>query len=152
MGAKEYLLKYAALKMEVRVNEERIFEVFNETQIPALAPGDGSRRTAVKDRQEKANIRYIETKDRLQSSIDANKAEMRRIEAAIDSLKDPLHREVLRIRYTDTTNWRPLRWCDVAMRMYGDEEEKDLHRVQRIHREALATLNAVLEGNQCNSR
>ena len=140
MNAKDYLESYAALKMEVRMNEERIFEVFNETHIPAMAPGDGSSRTPAKDRQEKSIIRYIATKDRLQPIIDANKSKMRKIEAAIDRLKDPLHREVLRIRYTDTTGWRPLKWRDVAMRMYGDDEEKDLHHVQRLHREALRSF------------
>ena len=125
------------------MNEERIFEVFNETQIPAIALGEGSGRTPVKDRQEKATIYYIETKDRLQPIIEANKTKMRKIEAAIDSLKDPQHREVLRIRYTDTVGWRPLKWRDVAMRMYGDDEDKDLHHIQRLHREALRSFADV---------
>lgn len=51
MGAKEYLESYAALKMEVRMNEDRISEVFYEAQIPAAHLSDGSRRTqASKDR------------------------------------------------------------------------------------------------------
>ena len=145
MDAKEYLESYAALKMEVRMNEDRISEVFYEAQIPATHLSDGSRRTQVsKDRQENANIRYIEIKDRLQPIIDANKAKMREIEDDIASIPDPMQREVLRIRYTDTDTWKPLKWRDVAMRMYGDDDENALRRLVRFHREALAAFEAVL--------
>ena len=145
MGAKEYLESYAALKMEVRMNEDRIAEVFYEAQIPATHLSDGSRRTpGGRGHQEKANIRYIETKDRLQPMIDANKAKMREIEATIDGIRNPILRELLRIRYTDTDTWKPLKWRDVAMRMYGDDDENALQRLTRFHREALAAFEAVL--------
>ena len=59
MDAKEYLKRYAALKMEARSNEERILQAFNDTQIPAMKQGDGSQRTAGSgDRHESAMIRY----------------------------------------------------------------------------------------------
>ena len=145
MGAKEYLESYAALKMEVRMNEDRICEVFNETQIPATHLRDESRRTpGNRGPQESANIRYIETKDRLQPVIDAKKAQMREIESVIDGISRPMLREVLRIRYTDTNTWKPLKWREVAMRMFGDDDEKDLRRLLLYHREALAAFEAVL--------
>lgn len=145
MDAKEYLESYAALKMEVRMNEDRICEVFNETQIPAAHLSDGSKRTSG-DRgpQESANIRYIETKDRLQPVIDAKKAQMREIESVIDSMSNPMYREVLRIRYTDTTGWKPVKWREVAMRMYGDDDDNAIQNLIRYHREALAAFEAVL--------
>ena len=145
MDAKEYLESYAALKMEVCMHEDRIFEVFNETQMPSISLGNGSQRTPVKDRQEKANIRYIETKDRLQQNIDANIAKMRRIDAIIDRMRTPLFREILRVRYTDTDSWTPLKWSDVSMRIYGDDDEKNVKQTQRKARKALREFAAAME-------
>lgn len=149
MDAKEYLRKYAALKMEARNNEERILLAFNETQIPAMKQGDGSQRTAgAGDRQEKAAIRYIEIKDRLQPQVDANKAEMRKIEDAINSLEDGLQREVLRQRYIDADTWKPVPWRIVSTKMYGDDEGKNVQHVQRVHREAISIIEIVLSAKE----
>lgn len=149
MDAKEYLKRYAALKMEARSNEERILQAFNDTQIPAMKQGDGSQRTAGSgDRHESAMIRYIEVKDRLQPQVDANKAEMKEIEDAINSLDDGLQREVLRVRYIDADGWRPLLWRFVALKMYKSDEEKDVQQVQRIHRKAIEALDAVLAAKE----
>ena len=144
MDAREYLTSYAGLKMEARNNEERIAEAFNETLIPAMAQSDGSQRTPGRgDRQEKASIRYIEIKDRLQPMIDASKARMREIEDTISSLPDPRHREVLRLRYIDTDNWNPVKWRMVALTMYRSNDDNALRRLRRVHREALAAFEAV---------
>lgn len=149
MDAKEYLESYAALKQEALNNEDRILQAFNETLIPAMAQGDGSQRTPGRgDRQEKASIRYIETKDRLQPIIDANKAKMRQIEDTISGLADPMQREVLRLRYLDVDGWKPVKWRFVAMTMYHDDDSKDVLRVQRLCREALASLDAVLTAKE----
>lgn len=69
---------------------------------------------------------------------------MREIEAVIDGISSPMLREVLRIRYTDTDTWKPLKWRDVAMRMYGDDDDNAMRRLLRFHREALAAFEAVL--------
>ena len=131
MDAKEYLMEYAALKQEARNNEERILQAFNESLIPAMAQSDGSQRTPGRgDRQEKASIRYIETKDRLQPIIDANKAKMREIEDTISSLPDPMHREVLRLRYLDVDGWNPVKWRFVALTMYHNDDENALRKLQ----------------------
>ena len=149
MDAKEYLMEYAALKQEARNNEERILQAFNESLIPAMAQSDGSQRTPGRgDRQEKASIRYIETKDRLQPIIDANKAKMREIEDTISSLPDPMHREVLRLRYLDVDGWNPVKWRFVALTMYHNDDENALRKLQYIHREALASIDAVLAAKE----
>lgn len=138
------LEKYAALKMEAQNNEERILQAFNETQIPAMKQGDGSQRTAgAGDRQEKTAISYIEIKDRLQPQVDANKAEMRKIEDAVNSLEDGLQREVLRLRYIDTVSWRPVPWRIVAIKIYKSDAEKYLQQVQRIHRKAKVAFQNI---------
>ena len=149
MDARGYLLEYAALKMEVINNEERIVEAFNDTQIPYVHLSDGSRRPPVsKSRQENANIRYIELKERLQPQIEANKAKMWEIEDNINRLKDPQSREVLRMRYIDVNDWDPTPWWLVAKRLYGAYDEKELKRVQRIHKKALDSFTEVLEIKQ----
>lgn len=45
MDAKAYLESYAALKMEVRMSEDRILEAYNDTLLPAMTVGVGSQRT-----------------------------------------------------------------------------------------------------------
>lgn len=153
MDAKEYLMEYAALKMEARNNEDRILQAFNESLIPAMAQGDGSQRTPGRgDRQEKASIRYIETKDRLQPMIDENRARMRQIEDDIAGLADPMQREVLRLRYIDVDNWNPVPWRLVALTMYHNDDDKDVRRVLRLHREALDSLNTVLSAKEESHR
>ena len=145
MDAKEYLESYAALKQEALNNEDRILQAFNESLIPAMAQGDGSQRTPGRgDRQEKASIRYIETKDRLQPIIDANRAKMRQIEDTIRGIADPMQREVLRLRYLDVDGWKPVKWRFVALTMYHNDEEKDILRVKRLHKEAVAALDAII--------
>ena len=54
-----------------------------------------------------------------------------------------MYREVLRIRYTDTTGWKPVKWREVAMRMYGDDDDNAIRNLIRYHREALAAFEAV---------
>ena len=145
MDAKEYLMEYAALKQEALNREDRISEAFNETLIPAMAQGDGSQRTPGRgDRQEKANIRYMEIKDRLQPMIDENRARMLQIEDDIASLADPMQREVLRLRYIDVDGWNPVKWRIVAQTMYRSNDDNALRRLRRVHREALAALDEVI--------
>lgn len=149
MDAKEYLESYAALKQEALNNEDRILQAFNESLIPAIAQGDGSQRTPGRgDRQEKASIRYIETKDRLQPIIDANRAKMRQIEDTIRGIADPMQREVLRLRYLDVDGWKPVKWRFVALTMYHNDDENALRKLQYIHREALVFIDAVLAAKE----
>lgn len=149
MDAKEYLTNYAALKMEAQNNENRILQAFNDTLIPAMRPSDGSQKTPSSgNRQESANIRYLEIKERLQPQIDANKAEMREIEDTIDLLPDRMEREVLRLRYIDADGWKPTIWREVAVVMYRSDEDKNVQQVQRIHRKAIEALDVILAAKE----
>lgn len=149
MDIKEYLTQYAALKMEARKNWERIKIAENETEMPAMRQSDGSQRQPGRgDRFENASIRYMEVKAELQPKIDANKAEMLQIEQAINRLEDPLQREVLRQRYLDGDGWKPVPWREVAWRLYHDDDEKELQRVMRVHREAIDALAAVMSAKE----
>ena len=143
MDAKEYLESYAALKMEVRNLEDRIAEVFYAAQLPAMRQSDGSQKTPSRDVQEKANIRYIETKDEMQPLIDANKEKMRQISGLVATLSNPFHREILRIRYMDTNCWKPLKWADVAMQLRGNDEERDVLYAKRLHKKAMEEFASV---------
>ena len=62
---------------------------------------------------------------------------MAAIEAAIDHVEDPLERECLRLRYIDGDGYRLIPWGDVAIMIYGDDDEKSLHAIFRLPGKAL---------------
>lgn len=62
---------------------------------------------------------------------------MRAIEGAVLSLPDPLERSVLEHRYFSSDTIRLMKWREIALEMYGDDDEKDLQAVYRLHNEAL---------------
>lgn len=104
MDAKECLMKYAALKLELLD--------LRELHSP-----------------------YVEEKQR----------EMDLIERAIDNIEDPLYRVVLRRRYIICKNGSQTPWREIAIGMYGDDDEKDLTRVQRLHKKALKCFAAAFK-------
>ena len=62
---------------------------------------------------------------------------MRQISGLIATLSNPFHREVLRIRDTDTDTWKPLKWADVAMQLRGNDDECDVLYAKRLHKKAM---------------
>ena len=115
MQAKKQLMRYSRLKKE------------NENRAETLA-----RIRAVEN--------YLEYEEQMRPLMEKNRAEMLRIEQAVDALPDPLEREVLRLRYLDGDAWRLPKWRDVAMKIYGDDDAKDLVAVHRLHEQALSHL------------
>ena len=107
--------------------------------MPAGKVSDGSKHIVTGyDRMGNAVIKLMEYENKIRESMTADKAELAAIESAIDSIRDPIEQEVLRLRYTETTeNNRRLRWRDVALRMYHDDSEADVLRVQRLHQKAM---------------
>ena len=81
--------------------------------------------------------------ERALPQIQAAQDEMEAIEAEISALRDPLERTVLRLRYIDGEYCRYMKWKDVATNVYGDNEEKYLTAVHRIHERALQNLRAA---------
>lgn len=139
---KSILATFVTLRHEVESMEDRLRRLESEAVLPPMRPGDGSQSTGGSgDRLERATIRWMEYKDRALPLIAAARQKMTAIEDAIDDLADPLERSVLAHRYTDTETIRLAKWREIAVKMYGDDDEKDLQAVYRLHNEALDNID-----------
>lgn len=127
--------------MENENRLERLTRLRNEAEIPAIRQGDGSQRTSSDGgRMERAVIRAMEYEEQISPLIEANRKEMRAIEAQIDDLPDPMEREVLRLRYIDGQGCRQKPWREVALILFGDNDDKHLLATYRLHGKALQAL------------
>lgn len=132
------LASFVTLRHEVESMEERLRRLESEAILPPMRPGSGSQSTGGSgDKNERAYIRYLEYKDRAQPQIESIRRQMREIDLAIQALPDPLERSVLEHRYTESGTIRLLKWREIAVKMYGDDDEKDVQAVYRLHNEAL---------------
>lgn len=148
---KKYLTRYAGLKMEVENQLERIARAKNNTEIPAMRPSDGSQhQPGGSDRLGSAVIKWLDIEERLYPIINAKVAKMREIEDAINSLDDSLESEVLRLRYIDGEHCRLMPWKDIAMKLYGDDDEKHQQATFRLHGRALQSVGKVIEKYEIN--
>ena len=139
---KERLARYLSLRRENENQLERLTRMRNEEKIPAIRESDGSQHTAGgSDRMANAIIRRMEYEDRVMPQIEENLKEMEYIEATINRLPDPMEREVLRLRYIDGSTWRHLPWGEVALRLYGDNDEKHMLATYRLHQRALNSVS-----------
>lgn len=155
---KKWLRRYAGLKMEVENQLGRIARAESNAQFPEMRAGDESKHhPGGKGHLERATIRLMEIKAKLLPVIAENKAAMKQIEDAIDSLADPFESEVLRMRYLDDfenedtgleLRCRLTPWRDIAISLYGDNEEKHIQAAHRLHREALESIGEVIEKSQ----
>ena len=70
------------------------------------------------------------------------KAERATILAAIAALPDPWERVVLRRRYleTDSDTGQIQMWTVVALKLYGNDEERHVKAAKRLHKSALRHL------------
>lgn len=141
---KQRLASYIALRAEVENQLERLARLRNEEKIPALRMGDGAKSSGgTGDRMERAIIRRMEYEERVLPQIEAAQEEMAAIEAAIDSMPDPMEREVLRLRYIDGEGYRLTPWKDVAVRVFGDADERHLLATYRLHGRALVNISLM---------
>ena len=110
-----------------------------------MQPGNGSKPTGgTGDRQERAVIRRMEYEDRHGSEIAAKRNELREVEGLINSIPDPMERMVLRIRYTDSENAKPLPWRAVATAIYRDDSDSKMLAIYRLHGRALNSLQDII--------
>lgn len=138
---KERLKKYTFLKMEYNNQLERLARLENDTLIPAMQEGDGSQRSLLKSsRMEKAAVRKMDAEKKIMQKIDEITAEMDEIEEAVESLTDPMQKEVLRLRYFDGERCRNMKWPDVAIEIYGSCDDKYMMAIWRTHKRALQEL------------
>lgn len=140
-NVKDRLSAYVSLKMEIENQLERLARLKNDEKIPAMRESDGSKHTGGNgDRLEKAIIRRMEYEARVLPQIEAAQKEMQEIEDAISAVSDPMEREVLRLRYIDGEYCHRLTWREVAMRLFGDDDDNHLLAVYRLHAKALRRI------------
>lgn len=145
---KERLLKYIYLKTEYYNQIDRLARLENDKQLPAMRESDGSQRSILKtSRMENAIARYEEQSERINKQLAEISEEMSEIETAVDSLDDPIQKEVLRLRYMDPEECKHMKWGDVARTIYGSDDEKNLIAIWRIHGHALQALKDIANEN-----
>ncbi len=139
---KERLMKYLFLRMENESRLETLARLKLAAELPAAKEGDGSQHSGVnKGKLENAVIRYADEKEASLPFIEANRAEMEQIRAAVNGLSDPMEREVLRLRYMDGESCKYMPWVDIAERLYGNNDESHVKATYRVHGRALQNLN-----------
>ena len=135
---KQRLATYVSLRLENENRMERLARLKNEAEIPAIRPSDGSQHMpGGNGRLERAIVRAMAYKERIKPLIEANRREMETIESAIAALPDPMEREVLRLRYIDGKNCKLMPWRDIAIVLYGENDEAQIRAVFRLHGKAL---------------
>ena len=138
---RERLKNYAKTKRQVENQLERLARMKNEELIPALKMGDESKRNpGASDRMANAVIRRITFEDEIANAMEENLAEMDAIRKAIQAMDDKMEQEVLWLRYIEVESYRPTPWRDVAIKMYGDDDESKLRAVSTLHKQAIANL------------
>ena len=144
---RSWLSGYQGLKFEYDTWAERLAQLENEQYIPAMRMGDESKHgTSAYDRMGSATIRRLDFEEDTSAEIAEIKAEMKAIETAIKALPDPMHRGVLIQRYiTGYDGYKLKPWRSIAIQLYRRDDDADLKRVQRLHREALETLEDITD-------
>lgn len=146
---KQRLLNYIPLRMEICDQMERIERMKNDEKIPAMRESDGSKHTGgASDRMANAIIRRMDYEKKIAPQIEAVMSEMELIEAAIDSVSDPMERRVLRLRYIDGEYARHMPWNAIAKRLYGDDDDKNLLATYRLHGRALQSIRKIGVDNE----
>ena len=138
---KERLQRYAALRMENENRLEQLARLRANAELPAQREADGSGQTGSSgDRMARTVERYMEYQQQIKPIIEANRREMEDVRAAVETLDDPMEREVLRLRYIDTNGCRLMRWRDVAIKLYGDDDKRFVDAVFRLHHIAMKKI------------
>lgn len=138
---KERLATYVSLRMETDRQLEKLARMKNEEKLPAMRVGDESKRTGTTgDRLERLIIRRMEYEERILPEIESKEQEMEAIEDAIRALPDPLDREVLRLRYMEGEFYRLMPWRQVALKLFGSDDDKHILATYRAHGRALKRI------------
>lgn len=116
--------------------EQRIMAMKSaETSITPQA-GDGSQHIGAHDPMKAVDMR-VDWCASHKAEYEKNLAEMREIDKAIESLEDPLEREILRLRYTDFRYGKRMSWNQVKEMLYGKTEVSKT-TMRNIHADAIS--------------
>ena len=140
-STKERLKSYIFLRSEVDKQLERLSRMKSDELFPAHRESDGSKHTASgSDRMANAIVRRLQYEEKILDEVERKMDEMDAIQSAIDSLTDSLEREVLRMRYVDCDGLKHTPWREIALDLYGDDDEAQMQMVFRIHGRALQNI------------
>lgn len=142
---KQRLKNYVLLRRSVENQLERLARMKNSELIPAMKESDGSQRSPAvsSSKMENAIVRRLLYEDEIMPDVEAKLTEMEAIRAAINRLSDPQEQDVLRFRYIDCEGYRNTPWKDIAIEMYGDDDEAQMQMVFRIHGRALKNIERM---------
>ena len=142
---KKRLSQYSAIRVELENLEERLKRLKSEEALPAMHQSNGSKPTGgTGDRQERSIIRRMEFEQRHGPEMEAKREELRYIADSINAVADPMERMVLRIRYTESENTKPMPWRAVAMAIYKDDSDSKMLAIYRLHSKALNSLQSIM--------
>lgn len=144
---KAHLCKYIKNRGAIERLTDELARRKNRQFIPAMPDSDGSKRSpGASDRMGNAVISRISFEEKAQLQLLKYEAEMSRIEDAVLGLEDGLEQQVMLLRYitgaSDGTNLMP--WRNIAVEIYGNDDDAQLQAVFRIHGRALQHID--LEG------
>lgn len=144
---RDWLSGYQGLKFEYDTWAEQLARMENEQYIPAMRMGDESKHSpSAYDRMGSATGRRLDFEADTAEETAEILAKMKAIEAAIKALQDPMHRGVLIQRYVAGYDGYKLKpWRLIAIQLYRQDDEAALKRVQRLHREALDSLEDITD-------
>lgn len=142
------LLNYLGLRVENERREEVLTRLVSRAAFAPAVASDGSQHSGVnKDKLENAVLRYADEADEIRALIIGNNREMREIREAINSLADPMERELLRLRYIDAvgadTGFSRMTWPEIAEKIYGGREERHMAAVYRLRVRALQNIKQI---------
>lgn len=143
--AKRRLKQYIHLQFELYRQCERLARLKSAEKFPSRPEGNEGGGTGQPNphRQENAIVRRMGYEEKMKVRVAEITAELDAIDDAIDSLPDALEREVLRLRYTDGENNRLAEWTQIALDLYGDNDEKHLLASFKLHGRALANIAII---------
>ena len=135
------LMKYLSLKKENENRRERLARMKAGAEIPSAREYDGSQHTGGGGSHIAVAVeRYIEYEKEIRPIIAENEKEIFILKNAVHALKDPLEREVVRLRYMDGDHCRPTPWREVAWGMYQEADDAAVYRAKRIHDRAISHI------------
>ena len=145
-SAKDRLKNYIFVRREVEHQLERLSRMKSNELFPARVESDGSKHTASgNDRMANAIVRRLGYEDKILDEVERKMDEMDAIENAINFLADPIEREILRMRYIDCMGYKHTPWREIALDMYGDDDEAQMQMIFRVHGRALQSIEEALQ-------
>ena len=136
MSSKEYLRQYRYIKMQLESLRESCEMAYSLLVSCGIDPSNEHLSGSGGNAQERALVRYLEYKDKLEKKCDELMTLKKEIEAVIEAVREPVLRVLLRKYYIDGRNWEQtseaigysVRWT--IKRLHPDA----LHAVEEIRK------------------